>query len=135
MLAGKLRVRVRERNARVTETGSDDPPPSAGRTTANHRPALQSEVACFAREVREMQISALETILDDYGIDRAVFPPALVAATMQGLAFAMTYDQAAGFDTAPDEASLAMERLLDRLEAERTDRLHAGQSIQNQART
>lgn len=82
-----------------------------------------------------MQISALETILDDYGIDRAVFPPALVAATMQGLAFAMTYDQAAGFDTAPDEASLAMERLLDRLEAERTDRLHAGQSIQNQART
>ena len=41
---------------------------------------------------------------------------------MQGLAFAMAYDQAAGFDTAQDEASVAMERFLTRLEAGRSAR-------------
>jgi AcrR family transcriptional regulator len=90
---------------------------------ANHRPALQAEVAAFAREVRRMQIEALTTILDEYGIDRDEFPPSLVAATMQGLAFSMAYDQAAGFDTAQEEASAAVDRLLDRLEAKRAERL------------
>jgi AcrR family transcriptional regulator len=85
----------------------------------NHRPALQAEVAVFAKEVRRMQIDALDSILDDYGVDREQFPPALVAATVQGLAFAMAHDQAAGFDTAQDEATAAVERLLDALEARR----------------
>ncbi len=91
---------------------------------ANHRPALQAEVAEFARAARRMQIETLETILPEYGIDRDAFPPSLVAATMQGLAYAMAYDQAAGFDTAQDEASVAMEQLLDRLEAARSVRRH-----------
>jgi AcrR family transcriptional regulator len=85
----------------------------------NHRPALQAEVAIFAREVRRMQIEALGPILEDYGIDGEEFPPALVAAAVQGLAFVMAHDQAAGFDTAQDEATAAVERLLDRLEARR----------------
>ena len=86
---------------------------------ANHRPALQAQVASFAREVRRMQIDALEAILDDHGIDRHEFPPALIASAVQGLAFAMAYDQASGFDTAQQEASAGIERLLDRLEGGR----------------
>ena len=86
---------------------------------ANHRPALQAEVAGFAREVRRMQIEALESILDEYGIDRDAFPPALVAAALQGLAFSMAHDKLAGFDTAHDEASRAVSQLVDRLEARR----------------
>lgn len=86
---------------------------------ANHRPALQVEVAAFARETRRLQIEALDHLLDEYGIDRDAYPPSLVAPTIQGLAFAMAYDQAAGFDTAQDEASLAMDQLLDRLERQR----------------
>src|SRR5689334_24901713 len=70
----------------------------------NHRPALQAEVATFAREVRRMQLEALESILDDYGIDREMFPPTLVAAAVQGLAFVMAHDMVAGFDTAHEEA-------------------------------
>jgi AcrR family transcriptional regulator len=85
----------------------------------NHRPALQAEVGVFAREVRRLQIEALERILDEYGIDRERFPPALVAAAVQGLAFVMAHDQVAGFDTAQDEATAAVERLLQRLEAGR----------------
>src|SRR3954470_23269460 len=86
---------------------------------ANHRPALRAEVATFAREVRRMQIEALDGVLDDYGIDRAVFPPALVAAAVQGLAFAAAYDLASGFDTSQDEAATAVANLLDQLEARR----------------
>ena len=88
----------------------------------NHRPALQAEVAIYAHEVRRMQIEALESILDDYGIDRELFPPALVAAAVQGLAFVMAHDQVAGFDTAQDEAATAMTRLLEHLEQRRAAR-------------
>jgi AcrR family transcriptional regulator len=86
---------------------------------ANHRPALKAEVASFARQVRRMQMDALNGLLEGYGIDRTEFPPALVASAMQGLAFAMAYDQAAGFDTAQQEATTGVEHLLDRLEAGR----------------
>ena len=89
---------------------------------ANHRPALQAEAAGFAREVRRMQIDALASILDDYGIDQEQFPPALVASAVQGMGFVMAHDQAAGFDTAQEEASSAMAHLLDRLEATRAAR-------------
>jgi AcrR family transcriptional regulator len=89
---------------------------------ANHRHALQVEVAAFARETRRLQIEALDHLLDEYGIDRDAYPPSLVAPTIQGLAFAMAYDQAAGFDTAQDEATLAMEQLLGRLERQRASR-------------
>jgi AcrR family transcriptional regulator len=88
----------------------------------NHRPAMQAEVATFAREVRRMMIQALDSILDAYGIDRDVFRPELVAAAVQGLAFAMAHDQVSGFDTAHGEASAAMARLVDRLEEERAAR-------------
>ena len=67
-----------------------------------------------------MQIDALDTVLAEYGIDRDEFPPALLAAAMQGLAFAMAYDQVAGFDTAQAEAADGMDRLLIRLEARRS---------------
>lgn len=93
---------------------------------ANHRPGLQVEVAAFAKETRRLQLDALDQLLDEYGIDRDTYPPSLVAPTMQGLAFAMAYDQAAGFDTAQAEASAAMERLLDHLELQRVKRTDRG---------
>lgn len=86
---------------------------------ANHRPAVQAEVGAFAREVRRMQLAALDTLLDHYGVDPARFPPALVAAAVQGLAFAMAHDAVAGFDTAHEEAAAAMARLVDELERRR----------------
>jgi len=89
---------------------------------SNHRPAMLAEVATFARDVRRMQIQALDSILDEYAIDRDVFRPALVAAAFQGLAFAMAHDQVSGFDTEHAEAAAAMTRLVDRLEEQRAAR-------------
>jgi AcrR family transcriptional regulator len=87
---------------------------------ANHRTALKVEVGEIARDVRRMQMDALDTLLAEYGIDAEAFPPAFVAAAIQGLAFSAVQDQAAGYDTAPGEAIAAMDRLVDRLEARRT---------------
>ena len=87
---------------------------------ANHRPALRAEVGSIARDLRRMQLEALDTLLEEYGIDAELFPPALVAAAVQGLAFGAVQDQAAGYDTAPEEAIAAMDRLVDRLEARRS---------------
>jgi AcrR family transcriptional regulator len=87
---------------------------------ANHRPALQAELAAFAQASRRMEIEALRSMLAGYGIDAATFPPELVAAAVHGLGFAMAHDQVAGFDTAQDEATVAMTRLVDELEARRS---------------
>jgi AcrR family transcriptional regulator len=86
---------------------------------ANHRPALKAEVGGIAREVRRMQMKALDTLLVEYGIDSDLFPPAFVAAAIQGLAFSAVQDHAAGYDTSPEEAIAAMGRLVKRLEAQR----------------
>jgi len=86
---------------------------------ANHRPALKAEVGGIARDVRHMQMEALDTLLGEYGVDAGAFPPPLVAAAIQGLAFSAVQDHAAGYDTAPDQVIAAMDRLVDRLEARR----------------
>jgi len=86
---------------------------------ANHRPALREEVATFAREMRAMQMERLTTLLAEYGVDADRFPPALVAAALQGLAFGLVTDQAAGYDTATGEAGDAMGRLVADLEQAR----------------
>ena len=89
---------------------------------ANHRPALKAELGDVARRVRAMQVERLTTLLQEYRLDPEVFPPPLVAAAVQGLAFSVVMDQAAGYDTSPEEAAAAMDRLVDRLEAARRSR-------------
>jgi AcrR family transcriptional regulator len=92
---------------------------------ANHRPPLRAEVGKVARNVRRMQVQTLEAILDEYGVDAGEFPPALIAAAMQGLAFAVVSDRVADYDTAHEEVAAAMSRLVARLERRRAERLAA----------
>jgi AcrR family transcriptional regulator len=89
---------------------------------ANHRAALQAEVAKLAHDVRRLQMDALATILEEYGIDTEEFPPALVAAAVQGLALVIVEDQVRGFDTAHQDAAAAMARLIEQLERRRVVR-------------
>ncbi len=86
---------------------------------ANHRPALRAEVGDVAREIRQMQMQTLTSLLAEYRLDPGQFPPALIAAAMQGLAFGLVADEVAGYDTAHAEARAAMTRLLERLERRR----------------
>jgi AcrR family transcriptional regulator len=89
---------------------------------ANHRPALKAELGVVARDFRRTQMEMLPTLLEEYGLDPDQLTPPLVAAAMQGLAFGLVQDQVAGYDTSPDEAREAMERLLDGLEARRAQK-------------
>jgi hypothetical protein len=50
----------------------------------------------------------------------------LIAAAVQGLAFSVVTDQAAGYDTHPAEAAEAMGRLVTELEQRRSGRSPAG---------
>ena len=93
---------------------------------ANHRPALQAAVGELARDVRRMQVERLRALLPEYGLDPDDLPPPLIAAAIQGLAFALVVDEAAGYDTGTDEADAGMERLIDRLEAKRRAARSAG---------
>jgi AcrR family transcriptional regulator len=95
---------------------------------ANHRPALRAEVGKVAHEVRQMQMATLSTLISEYGLDAEDFPPALIAAAMQGLAFGVVSDQAAGYATAHEEAAAAMTRFLERLEAGRGRQAGAGRT-------
>lgn len=87
---------------------------------ANHRPVLRAEVGEVARRVRKIQVDRLASLLGEYGIETDEVPPVLVAAAMQGLAFGLVQDQAAGYDTSADQAAEAMTRLLERLESRRS---------------
>jgi AcrR family transcriptional regulator len=89
---------------------------------ANHRDALKAEVGDLARQVRKIQMDALASVLGEYGVDTDDFPPALVAAAVQGLSIVLVQDRVRGFDTAHEEAAAAMARLVDRLEARRKRR-------------
>jgi AcrR family transcriptional regulator len=89
---------------------------------AHHRAMLQAEVAEFAGDVRRVEMETLAAILDAYGVDQSTFPPALVAAAVQGLALVVVQDEVRGFDTAHDEARAAMAHVIDRLERERSGR-------------
>jgi AcrR family transcriptional regulator len=95
---------------------------------ANHRPAIRAEVGKVARKLRRMQLQALTSILDEYGLDPDLFPPALIAAAIQGLAFGLVSDRMAGYETAHVEAAGGMARLLARLERQRELRLSPGRS-------
>jgi AcrR family transcriptional regulator len=90
---------------------------------ANHRPALKSELGTIAQRFRRMQMDRLTTLLGEYDLDPEQLPPALVAAAMQGLAFSVVTDEAAGYDTAHGEARAAMGRFLEYLEARRAKNL------------
>jgi AcrR family transcriptional regulator len=87
---------------------------------SNHRPPLRAAVGELARQVRQLQMGALETLLAEYGLDAEQFPPALVAAAVQGLAFGLVADQVSGYETATTEARDGMDALIDRLEARRS---------------
>ena len=92
---------------------------------ANHRPSLKAEVGQVARELRKVQVDRLPKLLDRVRDRCHGVPPVLVAAAIQGLAFGVVQDQAAGYDTAPDDAADTMVRLLERLERRRTTSLES----------
>lgn len=88
---------------------------------ANHRPPLREAFGDYARRVREAQVERLHELLPEYGIDPEAVAPALVAASIHGLAFALVADEAGGYDTGTDVVRESMEAFINRLEQTRSE--------------
>jgi hypothetical protein len=65
-----------------------------------------------------MQIAAFETLLPQYGLDPALFPPELLAAAIQGTALLVAREEALGQEDHAT-AERAASALIDHLEARR----------------
>ena len=89
---------------------------------ANHRPALKAEMGTVARDVRQMQMAALDGLLPEYDLDPDEFPAALIAATVHGAALGIVADEVAGYETSHKQARAGMARLIARLEQQRARR-------------
>ena len=61
----------------------------------------------------------METILEEYGVDDDVFPPAAVLVLMDGLARFLVMEEAIGLTTGHAEVHALVERFLARLEGAR----------------
>jgi AcrR family transcriptional regulator len=85
---------------------------------ARHRPKVRDRVTTLAQRARRMQIVAFETLLPQYGLDPALFPPELLAAVIQGTALLVTRQEALG-QAEHAAAAAAASALIEHLEARR----------------
>jgi len=92
---------------------------------ANHRKAIRTEIARAARVFHKMQVKTLTGVLENYGIDAEVWPPAAIIVMLTGVARYLLIEDA--FDVSPGHAETValIEREIRVLEGDRelvTDR-------------
>jgi AcrR family transcriptional regulator len=82
----------------------------------NHREEIRAEIAAWSERWREMQITALNFIVREHGIDTDEFPPAAVAVVIASIGRTLVLEQGMGTEGGHDEAIALVNRLLDRFE-------------------
>jgi AcrR family transcriptional regulator len=83
---------------------------------ANHRKEIRAEIAAWSERWREMQITALNFIVREHGIDKDEFPPAAVAVVIASIGRTLILEQGLGSTGGHDEAVALVNRFLDRFE-------------------
>jgi AcrR family transcriptional regulator len=83
---------------------------------ANHRKEIRAEIAAWSERWREMQITALNFVLREHGIDTAEFPPAAVAVVIASIGRTLILEQGLGSTGGHHEAVALVKRFLDRFE-------------------
>jgi AcrR family transcriptional regulator len=83
---------------------------------ANHRKAIRREIAHHAERFRQMQLDAIASVLDRYGIRAERYPPVAVVLAMTGLSQVLVLEQALGITSGHDETIAFVERHLRELE-------------------
>ena len=86
---------------------------------ANHRKAIQAEIAEVAERLRRIQMDALQGALTGYGVDTDRFPPAAVVVLMAAIPRVMVSEQSLGVVTGHDETRSLVEHFLDLYEPTR----------------
>jgi len=87
---------------------------------ANHRKAIRTEIAQHADRFRKMQLDAIASVLDRYGISTETYPPIVVVLAMTGLSQVLVLEEALGITSGHDDAIALVQRYLDDLEGSTT---------------
>jgi AcrR family transcriptional regulator len=83
---------------------------------ANHRKEIKTEIAAWSERWREQQITALNFIVREHGIDADEFPPAAIAVIIAAIGRTLILEQGLGTKGGHDEALALVNRFLDRFE-------------------
>jgi AcrR family transcriptional regulator len=83
---------------------------------ANHRKAIRAEIAQHAERFRQMQLDAVASVLERYGISADTYPPVVVVLAMTGFSQILVLEKALGITSGHDEMVALVERTLEELE-------------------
>ncbi|HET6951322.1 MAG TPA: TetR/AcrR family transcriptional regulator [Acidimicrobiales bacterium] len=86
---------------------------------ANHRKAIQAEIADYSRRFRKRELELLATVLEGYGLDPERWPAASIVLSLSGISRFMLIEQAFGVDVGHAETIAVIEREIRALEGER----------------
>jgi AcrR family transcriptional regulator len=86
---------------------------------ANHRKAIKAEIADYSRRFRTMQLDAMTTVLESYGLDPASWPATSVLLMMTGISRFLLIEEAFELDTGHAETVALIERQIAALEGPR----------------
>ena len=81
---------------------------------ANHRKEIKAEISAWSERWREMQITALNFIVRQSGMDAEEFPPAALAVVVASIGRTLVLEQALGTTGGHDEAVALVNRFIDR---------------------
>ncbi|BBZ50581.1 TetR family transcriptional regulator [Mycobacterium heidelbergense] len=83
---------------------------------ANHRKEIRAEIAAWQERWREMQITALNFVVREHGLDTGQFPPAGIAVIIAAVGRTLILEQTLGTKSGHEEAVALVNRFLDRFE-------------------
>ena len=83
---------------------------------ANHRKKIRAEISAWSERWREMQITALNFIVRQSGMDADEFPPAALAVVVASIGRTLVLEQALGTTGGHPEAIALVNRFIDRFE-------------------
>src|SRR6201992_4544550 len=81
---------------------------------ADHRKEIKAEIAAWSERWREQQITALNFIVREHGIDADEFPPAAIAVVVAAIGRTLILEQGLGTKGGHDDALALVNRLLHR---------------------
>lgn len=83
---------------------------------ANHRKAIGAEISAWQERWRDMQITALRSIVREHGLDPADFPAAGIAVVIAAIGRTLILEQTLGTKAGHEEAVALVNRFLDQYE-------------------
>jgi AcrR family transcriptional regulator len=86
---------------------------------ANHRKAIQVEIADYSRHFRRRELELLSGVLAGYGLDAERWPPATIILSLSGISRFLLIEQAFGVDVGHAETEAVIEREIRALEGDR----------------